>query len=412
MSGFNPSERDKYMKNVAIVGGGQAGTALAAKLRKEGYAGGITMVCAEPVLPYQRPPLSKKYLLREMTAEQLNLRPESFYVENGIEVLLGQSVRQIDRARKEVYLEDRSLSYDALALTTGASPRALPRERGGNLAGVYAVRSLEDVDRMAAEFHPGRRLLVIGGGYIGLEAAAVATKLGLQVTLVEMAPRILQRVAATDTADFFRSLHSGQGVDILEEVVLDKLEEGSAITAHFADGRALEVDFVIVGIGVRPNDMLASAGDLACKDGILVNEYGQTSDPYIWAAGDCTSLPYRGAYIRLESVQNAIDQAETVAVNMMGRATPYVPKPWFWSDQYDVKLQIAGLNTGYDSVISRAGAAPGSRSHWYFAVDTLLAVDAMNDPRAYMVGKRLIESGRSVGRDQVADQRVDLKSLL
>jgi 3-phenylpropionate/trans-cinnamate dioxygenase ferredoxin reductase subunit len=350
--------------------------------------------------------------MRDMTVEQLSLRPERFYVENGIEMILGQPVTKIDRTRKVIMAGEQEIEYDALAITTGSSPRRLPSTMGGDLNHVYAVRSIADVDRMALEFLPERRLLVIGGGYIGLEAAAVAARLGLRVTLVEMATRILQRVASPETSNFFRSLHENHNVEIREGVALDKLAVGQPLKAHFAGGDDLEVDFAVVGIGVRSNDALAQTAGIHCDDGIVVNVYGQTSDPDIWAAGDCTRFPYRGALIRLESVQNAIDQAEVVAMNMIGHQKDYAPNPWFWSDQFDVKLQIAGLNTGYDKVIIRTGAVPNSQSNWYYAAGKLLAVDAMNDPRAYMVGKRLIESGRSPAAVDVANSQVDLKSLL
>ena len=401
------------MSNVVIVGAGQAGSSLAVKLRTLGFQGGVTLVGDEPVLPYQRPPLSKKYLMKDMAADQLLLRPQRFYDEHGILVVTGRRVASIDRAASRLLLEDGDLAYDQLALTTGASPRALSAALGGNLPGVHLVRTLADVDRMAPMFKAGGRVLIVGGGYIGLEAAAVASTLGLRVTLVEATSRILQRVAAPQTSDYFRALHAGRGVEVLEATGLLGMEAlpGGTIAAHLGDGRDLAVDFVIVGIGVAPNDALARSAGLACDGGIVVDAEGRTGDPAIWAAGDCTRLPFRGEMIRLESVQNAIDQAEAVAANMLGVGRPYVPQPWFWSDQYDVKLQIAGLNAGYDHVAVRAGAGP-ARSHWYFRGSELLAIDAMNDPRAYMVGKRLIEAGRSPAPAQLSDPALDLKALL
>jgi len=289
----------------------------------------------------------------------------------------------------------------------------LPAAIGGDLGGVFTVRTLADVDAMRPVMVPGARVLIVGGGYIGLEAAAVAAKLGLKVTLVEMAERILQRVAAPETSDYFRALHKSHGVDLREGVGLKRLAgTGQVSGAVLSDGAELEVDLVIVGVGIAPATALAEAGGLELDNGIAVDEMGQTSVPGIWAAGDCASLPYRGARIRLESVQNAIDQAEAVAANMLGANAPYVPKPWFWSDQYDVKLQIAGLNTGYDRVVVRPGDKAGAVSHWYYRGQTLLAVDAMGDPRAYMVGKRLIEAGRNPAPEGVADPATDLKSLL
>ncbi|MEM1160334.1 MAG: FAD-dependent oxidoreductase, partial [Pseudomonadota bacterium] len=256
-------------------------------------------------------------------------------------------------------------------------------------------------------------VLVIGGGYIGLEAAAVASKLGLHVTLVEMADRILQRVAAPETSDFFRTKHTDHGVDVREGTGLVRLTGDGRVTgAELSDGTALEIDFAIVGVGIDPGSALAEAAGLEIDNGIKTDEMGRTSDPAIWAAGDCASLPYRGTRIRLESVQNAIDQADAVAANMLGADTAYVPKPWFWSDQYDVKLQIAGLNTGYDHVVTRAGDKEGTFSHWYYAGETLLAVDAMNDARNYMIGKRLIEGGKSPAPEVIGDPATDMRGLL
>ncbi|MFB9224142.1 NAD(P)/FAD-dependent oxidoreductase [Paracoccus cavernae] len=403
------------MSHFVIIGAGQAGAALAAKLRALGHEGAITLIGDEPSLPYQRPPLSKKYLMNEMTLEQLHLRPARFYEDQGITLLTGRRVAEIRRESREIRLDDgTTLGYDGLALTTGASPRRLPAAMGGDLERVYVVRDLADVARMGPEFVAGRRVLIVGGGYIGLEAAAVAAKLGLSVTLLEAAPRILQRVAAPETSDFFRALHGENGVAIIEGTGLASLRGtgDGAITADLADGRVLNVDFVIAGIGVAANDRLAREAGLACEGGIIVDARGQSSDPAIWAAGDCTVLPYRGAMIRLESVQNAIDQAEAVAANMLGAEADYHPKPWFWSDQYALKLQIAGLNTGFDRVVVRKAEGATTCSHWYFKGETLLAVDAMNDPRNYMIGKRLIEAGRSPEAAVIADPASDLKALL
>ncbi len=396
------------MAGIVIIGAGQAGSSLAVKLRALGYTDAITLIGAEPVPPYQRPPLSKKYMLGDMALERLFLRPESFYAEQNITLRTGEAVHAIDPAAKTVTLGGGVLPYDKLALTTGSDPIHLPAAIGGDLGGVYTMRTLADADAMAPEFVKGRHVLIIGGGYIGLEAAAVAAQRGLKVTLVEMAERILQRVAAPQTSDYFRALHRKHGVDIREGVGLEKLNgTGRVTSASLTDGSTLDIDFAIVGIGIRPATTLAEAAGLTIDNGIRVDGLGRTSDPSIFAAGDCTSFPYKGGRIRLESVPNAIEQAEATAAAMLGGDTEYLAKPWFWSDQYDVKLQIAGLNTGYDHVVSRAGT-----SFWYYKGDTLLAVDAMNDPRAYMVGKRLIESGKSPDPQAVADPETDLKTLL
>jgi 3-phenylpropionate/trans-cinnamate dioxygenase ferredoxin reductase subunit len=253
----------------------------------------------------------------------------------------------------------------------------------------------------------------VGGGYIGLEAAAVCAKRGVKVTLVEMGDRILQRVAAPETSDYFRALHTAHGVKILESTGLQRLEgeAGQVTRAILSDGAAVEVDFVVVGTGITPGSQLAELAGLELDNGIKTDAQGRTSDAAIWSAGDCASFPYKGGRIRLESVPNAIDQAEVVAQNMMGANKDYVATPWFWSDQYDVKLQIAGLNTGYDSVVTRTGEGR-TASFWYYTGDQLVAVDAMNDPRAYMVGKRLIDMGKSADKSVVADPAADLKPLL
>jgi len=402
------------MGHIVVVGAGQAGAACVAKLRGLGYEGAITMVGDEPVFPYQRPPLSKKYLLGELTLERLYLRPASFYQDNQISVHTGQRVQAIDRHAKSVQLTNETLTYDHLVLATGSAPRRLPAAIGGDLRGVFTVRDLADADAMAPYFQPGAKVLIVGGGYIGLEAAAVAAAKGLQVVLVEMAPRILQRVAAPETSAYFRDLHSRHGVDIREAVGLQGLQgsDGHVSGATLSDGTELAVDFVIVGVGIAPATELAQAAGLELDNGIAADQHGRTSDPHIWTAGDCASFPHQGGRIRLESVPNAIDMAECVAENIMGAEKTYVPQPWFWSDQYDVKLQIAGLNTGYDRVVARAGDKPGAASFWYFAGAQLLAVDAANDPRAYMIGKRLIDAGKTVPIDVVADPASDLKALM
>ena len=397
---------------VVIVGAGQAGAALAAKLRTLGHAGEIVMLGDEPAPPYQRPPLSKAYLLGEMEEERLWLRSNGYYAEQNITLRLGQKVTAIDRVAKTLTVGADVLGYDHLVLTTGSTPRRLPAAIGGDLAGVYTVRTLADVDAMRAEFVAGRRVVIVGGGYIGLEAAAVARKLGLEVTVLEMAPRILQRVAAPETSDYIRALHVAHGAVILESTGLDRLlGDGRVSGVRLQDGRELPADFVIAGVGILPGQALAEAAGLELDNGIKTDAHGRTSDPFIWSAGDCASFPWKGGRIRLESVGNAIDQAEVVAENILGAGKDYVARPWFWSDQYDCKLQIAGLNTGYDNIVTR-GPDGEAVSFWYYQGDTLLAVDAMNDPRGYMVGKRLIEMGKSPAKAAISDLSVQLKDLL
>ncbi|MFT6090723.1 MAG: 3-phenylpropionate/trans-cinnamate dioxygenase ferredoxin reductase subunit [Sulfitobacter sp.] len=383
-----------------------------AKLRNSGFEGKVTLIGAETAPPYQRPPLSKAYLLGDMTLERLFLRPESFYSDYNIDLMLGTHVDSIDPASQTIRVNGDDMAYDSLVLTTGSVPRRLPAGIGGALDGVHVVRDLADVDAMAPRFTKGARVLIVGGGYIGLEAASVASKLGLNVTLVEMGERILQRVAAPQTSDFFRDLHRSHGVDIREGVGLERLIGDTHVTAaRLSDGSELPVDFVIVGVGIGPATALAEAAGIEVDNGIKTDSHGRTSVPNVWAAGDCASFPYRDTRIRLESVPNAIDQAECVAENIMGADKEYVAKPWFWSDQYDVKLQIAGLNTGYDRVITRR-TDDDSVAFWYYSGTELLAVDAMNDPRGFMIGRRLIEAGKSPAPDLIENPKTDLKALL
>lgn len=400
------------MGHVVVIGAGQAGASLVARLRSGGFDGQITLVGEEPSPPYQRPPLSKAYLLGEMEMERLWLRGAEFYAEQNITLRLGQRVTAIDTAARTVTLGGDVLHYTDLALTTGSVPRSLPVAIGGALPGVFTVRTLADVDAMRAEFVAGRRLVIVGGGYIGLEAAAVARKIGLDVTVIEMAPRILQRVAAPETSDHFRALHTAHGVSILENTGLERILGTDRVTGvRLQGGRELPADFVIAGVGILPATALAEAAGLAIENGIRTDAQGRTSDPHVWAAGDCASFPHQGGRLRLESVGNAIDMAENVADNILGAGKDYEARPWFWSDQYDCKLQIAGLNTGYDNIVTR-GPEGEAVSFWYFRGDQLLAVDAMNDPRGYMVGKRLIESGKSPSKAALADPATVLKDLL
>ena len=401
--------------SIVIIGGGQAALSCAAKFRSYDSTTKIIILGNESVLPYQRPPLSKKYLAGDMALERLFLRPQSWYEKNSIEFYPSCAAVSVERESRSVILEDgRRISYSKLVFATGSRPRLLPETVSKNATNIYAVRSLCDVDTMRHEFQKGRKLLVIGGGYIGLEAASIARKFGLDVTLVEAGERILGRVASKETADVICQMHKKHGVEIIEKAGLSAfdVEKGRARAAKLTNGQTIKVDFVIAGIGILPNSEVAQEAGLACDQGILVNVFCQTSDQNIYAAGDCTRIDYKGESIRIESVGNAIDQGEIVAANLAGIPTPYKPKAWFWSDQYDMTLQIAGLNLGYDDTVTRPGEKEDSLSIWYYAQEQLLAIDALNDPRAYMMGKRLIESGKTVPKSVVSDPETDLKTFL
>ncbi|MCI5075611.1 FAD-dependent oxidoreductase [Oricola sp.] len=403
------------MSHTVIIGGSHAGVAAAAELRKHDAGMQITLVCAEDALPYQRPPLSKAYMSGDMSLDRLRLRPEEWYADNAISLKLGVAATAIDRQEKQVRLANgETLSYDTLVLATGGDARRLPAEIGGELANVRVMRTLADADGLMAEMRPGRKLVVIGGGYIGLEAAAEAAKKGLDVTVIEAAERILKRVACEETANAFRALHQSHGVTVLEDTQIERLVEtdGVATAVRLANGEELPLDLAIVGIGIAPNVDLAQAAGLDVSVGVTVDDHGRSSDPAIYAAGDCTILPFDNMPTRLESVQNANDQATAVAANICGVDTVYSPHPWFWSDQYDMKLQIAGLNRGYDAVVVRPGKREGSVSHFYFRQDRFIAVDCLNDAATYAMSRKLLEGGAEITASQIADPDFDLRATM
>lgn len=399
--------------SVVIVGSGQAGVSVAFKLRALGYAGSITLVGEEPYLPYHRPPLSKKCLTNTGDADRIHIKGRDLYESERITLLLGCRVDAIDRREKAVVLESGDLlHYGRLVLATGARARRLPAAQGGGAHNVYTLRSLQDAMRLQGELVQGRKLLIVGGGYIGLETAAVARAQGMQVTLVEQNARILGRVASAETAAYFRSLHTENGVRILEGVALNQLacNNARATAAWLADGTVVETDAVIVGVGVIPETGLAERAALEINNGIIVDSNGRTADASVYAAGDCANFPYQGGSIRLESVQNAVDMADVIARSIVGQAAEYLPIPWFWSDQYATKLQIAGLNHGYTDVSVRR-TSDSNLSIWYYAHQRLVAVDAINDARAFMTAKRWLGAGCSPAADEVADPSVALDAV-
>ena len=401
------------MSSIVVVGGGQASASFVIKLLKLGYTGHITLICGEGILPYQRPPLSKKYLLDQMNLEQLYIRQKSFYLEAKVELVLGKKVLKINRENKSIELEcGQHISYSKLILSTGSESISLPSNITHELKGVYQVRSLADVGALKPEFVSGKNLLVIGGGFVGLEIAAVARKLGLNVAIVEKMDRILQRVSAVSTAQYFINLHLKHKVSLTQGMGVEELLGSSGFVrgVKLSNGREVPADLVIIGIGAYPNTRLAEEANLDVENGIKVDEFCYTSDPDILAAGDCTSFPYLGKQIRLESVGNAIEQAEVAANSVFGNKIKYEVKPWFWSDQYDTKLQIAGLNSGYDKVVERNSNT--GHSYWYYQGDKFLAVDAVNDPRAYMVGKKLLNLGISPKINVISNSEFDLMALL
>ncbi len=401
--------------SIVVVGAGQAGASAAAKLRSLGFEGKLHLIGNEPYVPYQRPPLSKKYLTGEIELERILIKPEAFYETANIDLHLDVEAVAIEPDDNGLLLSDgKRLHWDRLLLATGSRPRELPDGVIETGCPVHVLRNLRDVHDLTPAMEAAKHALIVGGGYIGLEAAAAARHFDVTVTLVEATDRILQRVAAEATSKRFADLHRKHGVDIREGTGLSQITSlgDGKCRAAFSNGDTLDVDLVLIGIGVIPNAELAATAGLDTNNGISVDDQCRTSSSSIFAAGDCASFEWRGTRLRLESVQNAIDQAEAAAANMLGQTTTYDPVPWFWSDQYDVKLQIAGLSQGFNRTAERTGAREGSGSVWYFNDDTFVAVDAFNDAAAYMTGKRLLEAGTNPPFEAIADPETQLKSLL
>ena len=398
---------------IVVIGAGQAAASFISRHVALGNQQPVILIGEEAVPPYQRPPLSKKYLLGQLDRERLFIRPQQWFDEQNVETRFNTRVKSIDRNNKTVVTDSgENIRFAKLVLATGSSARQLPDHLGGNLDGVFTLRSIADIDKMAPKFQAGKKLLIVGGGYIGLEAAAVGRQLDLEVTVLEMADRILQRVAAEQTSDYFRHLHRSNGVDLRESCQLSKLLGDDKVTgAELADGSSIDADLVLVGIGGIANVELADRAGLNCDNGVTVNEQCQTSDDDIYAIGDCCSFIRNDQRIRLESVQNASDQGDLVARHLAGEAVAYSATPWFWSDQYGCKLQIVGLNHGHTHSVTRPGANEDSQSIWYYSDDILIAIDAMNDPKAYAFGRKIIEAGKNPSPEVVSNPETDLKAL-
>jgi 3-phenylpropionate/trans-cinnamate dioxygenase ferredoxin reductase component len=399
-----------------VLGASHAGAALVASLRRHGWQGSIVLVGDEPRLPYHRPPLSKQYLSGEKGQQDILIRPEAAYEKLNVQLRLGVRAEAIDRARKSVLLANgEAVRYDKLALTLGSRPRRIPLP-GSEHDGVYYLRDLGDVDRIRARAAPGRRAVIIGGGYIGLEAAASLRNRGMAVTVLEAAPRVMQRVTTPSVSGFYSRVHTEQGVDVVLDACIERIDALDAgLVVACSGGRAHAADVVIIAVGIVPNVELAHSAGLAVADGITVDELARTSDPDIVAAGDCTHHPSAiyGRDVRLESVQNAHEQASVAAATLCGKSEGYRALPWFWSDQYDLKLQIAGLSHGHDDIVIRGDlAAARSFAAFYFKQDRMLAVDAVNRPQEFMFGKKVIAGGLAVDRARLADDAASLKDLV
>ncbi|MFI4976996.1 MAG: NAD(P)/FAD-dependent oxidoreductase [Caulobacterales bacterium] len=400
---------------VVIIGGGHAGGSAAAFLRQFGYADPITVVGEEPIAPYQRPPLSKAWLKGEADAESLMLRPQSFYDEYAITLRLGVTATALNRAARTVALSDgASLAYDTLIIATGARARRLTIP-GHNLDGVQVLRSAADAETLKSALGPGKRLVVVGGGYIGLEAAASARALGADAVVVEVMPRILARGACETLSDFFTSYHRAKGVTFELNARIENFEgkDGKVTGVRLAGGRVIACDVAVVGVGIHPNEELARDAGLECHNGVVVDEQAHTSDPAIYAIGDVTQRPmplYERSH-RLESVANALEQARQAASAIAGRPAPPHEVTWNWSDQYDLKLQLGGINFEGDTTIVRGDPAQAKFAVFHLKDGVIQAVEAVNAPAEFMAGRQLIGQRKRVDVARLADPAVSMKEV-
>jgi len=401
-------------KKIVIAGAGHAAGQVVASLKQKEFDGDIVLVGEEAFLPYQRPPLSKKFLAGEIAAERLHFKPDSFYDDPNIDVRLHTRITAIDRSTKTLSAENGdAISYDTLILALGSRVRDVPVE-GHELEGVHYLRSIRDVNAIRQELESAQRLVIVGAGYIGLEVAAVTRQLGLDVTVIEMADRVMSRVVSPEVSAFFAGEHIARGVDLRLATGLSAFRGDRRVAAvEITDGHMIDTDFVVVGAGIRPNTALAEAAGLDTDNGIVVDERCRTSDPDIYAVGDCTSHPSSiyGRRVRLESVHNALEQAKTAAANVCGEDLHYSQVPWFWSDQYDLKLQIAGLSQGHDEIVMRGNTEDRSFACLYLQEDRLIAIDAINAPRDFVQAKPLIANAATPDRGKLADPNTMLKDL-
>jgi 3-phenylpropionate/trans-cinnamate dioxygenase ferredoxin reductase subunit len=399
---------------VAIAGAGHAAGQTIVSLRQGGYEGRIVLVGEEAYLPYQRPPLSKKFLAGELETSRLLLRQEKFYPEHGVEVHLGTRVARLEPGSRIAKLSNGdSISYDKLVIATGSRPRKVNLP-GHQLPGVHYLRTIDDVDRIRTDLRPGASLVIVGAGYIGLEVAAVAVSLGLKVTVVELAPEVMARIEAPPVAEFMARVHRSAGVEIRCNTGLKSFTGDTRLTGVVvSDGQEIPADLAIVGIGVVPNVELAQDAGIVCDNGIMVDEYCRTSDPDVLAVGDCTNHPnpLLGRRLRLESVHNAQEQAKTAASTILGSLEPYAQVPWFWSDQYDLKLQIVGMSSRSDQVVIRGEPESRSFAAFFLSEGRLSAVYAINSPREFMPSKKLIAIGARPDPAMLRNTAVPFKEI-
>ena len=403
------------MKNLVIVGGGQSAAQCVLTLKRNDFKNKITLISEEKHIPYQRPPLSKEYLSDEVALERVYMKSKEFYDQNNVEIISSTKVIAIDRSKKSLTLSNtENLQYENLVLATGSRVRKLEVE-GSHLSNINYLRTIEEADQLKKYFKLGKKLVVIGAGYIGLEVAAAAIKKGLGVTVIEMADRVMNRTVDPIISKYFDSLHRSKGAEIILNAALERFEGRKQVEKVIcSNGKILEADGVVVGVGIMPNQEIAKSAGLTCNNGIVVDEYGRTEDPFIFACGDCTNHPNPSLNknLRLESVHNALEQAKTVAFSLIGKPKKYDQVPWFWSDQYEEKLQIVGLSEDYDEIVTRGSMTERNFMLFYLKKGELIAINSVNNPKEFLISKKLVANKLKISSDVLCDQSTDLKNLL
>ena len=403
------------MNNLVIIGTGQSAAQCVLTLRRNMFKDHITMIGEEKHLPYQRPPLSKEFLSGEVSIERVFMKSKEFFDQNDVTIFTSTPVISIDRNKKILSLSNQEdLTYNKLVIATGSRVRKLNVE-GSSLKNISYLRSIEDANRLKEYFKFGKKLVIVGAGYVGLEVAATAVKKGINVTLIEMENRIMSRTVDPVISKYFDSLHRQNGVEIFLEAALEKFEGKDAVERVIcSNGQIIEADGVLIGVGILPNQELAESAGLNCNNGILVDEFGRTEDTSIFACGDCTNHPntYLNKNLRLESVHNALEQAKTVAMSLLGKQEKYNQVPWFWSDQYDKKLQIVGFSDDHDELVIRGSIEEDNFMLFFLKEGKLIAVNAVNNPKEFLICKKLVANKQKISSDAISNQSVDLKELL
>ena len=403
------------MNEIVVIGSGQAAIQTVMSLKRNEFTGSIKVIGEEDHLPYQRPPLSKDFLLEEYKPERVSLKKKEFYEENGVDLILGKRAESIDTILKEITLSDENkIRYDQLVIATGSRVRKL-NVPGSDKKGIYYLRDLDDANALKQRLKKNKKMVIVGAGYIGLEVASVAASLGVEVTVIEMANRVMNRTVDPIISSYYQKLHESHGVKIHLDNGLKAFEGGDSVNAVLcSDGLMLEAELVVIGAGVLPNQEIAIEAGLECNNGIMVNEFGETSTAHVYACGDCTNHPNKGlnTRLRLESVHNAMEQSKTVANTIMGNKEPYDQVPWFWSDQYDHKLQLVGISGDHDEVVMRGLESEQKFLLFYLKNSELIAVNAINSSKEFLICRKLVANKVKISSDVIKDQSVNLNDLL